>query len=48
MLVKLNAINDSDLERWSAKLFNEFKNSISGLTSLHIDLGRHERVVVQS
>jgi hypothetical protein len=47
-IVQLNEINESDPVLWSEKLFRNLQNSIPGLCSLTVDLGRHESLVVHS
>ena len=48
LLVKLNSINDPDSQRWGRKLFAALQDSLPGLNSVRVDLGRHEGIVVHS
>lgn len=48
LLVKLNGINDPDVQLWGKKLFANLRAAVPGLTSLRVDLGRHEGIVVHS
>lgn len=48
LLVKLNSINDPDIQSWGTKLFSALQVSLPGLISVRVDLGRHDGIVVHS
>jgi len=48
LLVKLNGINDPDVQHWGKGIYTLLKADLKGLHSVRVDLGRHEGLIVQS